>query len=83
MSSDSNDTSNATKEVDTGSGSALNGVPKRSSPVVYHEKQCRQMCAKHALNNLLQSGEAFTKSDLDLICYAYVFDHFLTGLVSD
>ncbi|XP_054159150.1 josephin-1-like [Oppia nitens] len=35
---------------------------------IYHEKQCKQMCAKHALNNLLQDVDAFTKSDLDTIC---------------
>ncbi|CAG2165616.1 unnamed protein product [Oppiella nova] len=37
--------------------------------VIYHEKQCKQMCAKHALNNLLQDMDAFTKCDLDTICH--------------
>jgi len=35
---------------------------------VYHEKQVRQMCALHVLNNLFQDGSAFTKADLDGIC---------------
>lgn len=34
--------------------------------VVYHEKQSRQLCALHSLNNLFQ-GPVFTKSDLDEI----------------
>lgn len=42
--------------------------PKPSSERIYHEKQCKQMCALHALNNLFQSETAFTKSDLDVIC---------------
>ena len=42
-------------------GVVLNGV--------YHEKQSRALCALHALNNLFQDGKAFSKSDLDNICY--------------
>ena len=34
---------------------------------VYHEKQTRQLCALHSLNNLFQSSQAFSKSDLDVI----------------
>jgi hypothetical protein len=34
---------------------------------IYHERQSRQLCALHVLNNLLQE-KAFTKSDLDDIC---------------
>jgi len=37
-------------------------------PSVYHEKQVRQMCALHVLNNLFQDPQAFTKADLDGIC---------------
>lgn len=33
---------------------------------IYHEKQTRQLCALHALNNLFQNGK-FTKFDLDSI----------------
>ncbi|XP_050305138.1 josephin-like protein [Anthonomus grandis grandis] len=36
--------------------------------VVYHEKQVRQLCAVHALNNLFQDKNAFSKYDLDNIC---------------
>ena len=35
---------------------------------IYHEKQSRQLCALHVLNNLFQDPNAFTKSDLDAIC---------------
>ena len=34
---------------------------------VYHERQVRQMCALHVLNNLFQA-EAFSKGQLDTIC---------------
>ncbi|KAH1009118.1 hypothetical protein HUJ04_001529 [Dendroctonus ponderosae] len=37
--------------------------------VVYHEKQVRELCALHALNNLFQEKGAFSKSELDSICY--------------
>ena len=35
---------------------------------IYHEKQSRQLCAWHVLNNLFQDQNAFKKSDLDAIC---------------
>ena len=38
---------------------------------LYHERQSRQLCALHALNNLLQ-GRIFTQKELDSICYEYV-----------
>jgi len=37
---------------------------------IYHEKQSRQLCALHALNNLFQSQDAYSKTDLDNICYS-------------
>ena len=39
---------------------------------IYHEKQSRELCALHALNNLLQDRTAFCKNDLDAICAKYV-----------
>ena len=39
---------------------------------VYHERQMKELCALHALNNLFQSGCAFTKKDLDEICNKWV-----------
>ena len=36
--------------------------------VIYHERQSRQLCALHVLNNLFQDEKAFAKSDLDEIC---------------
>lgn len=35
---------------------------------IYHERQSKQLCALHTLNNLFQSSNAFTKKDLDVIC---------------
>lgn len=35
---------------------------------IYHEKQSKQLCALHALNNLFQDPNAFTKQELDTIC---------------
>ncbi|XP_023171714.1 josephin-like protein [Drosophila hydei] len=35
---------------------------------VYHEKQMRQLCALHALNNLFQGDQSYTKEELDDIC---------------
>lgn len=40
-------------------------IPKTS---VYHEKQMRQLCALHALNNLFQGDQSYTKAELDDIC---------------
>jgi len=35
---------------------------------VYHERQSLQLCALHALNNLFQDGQAFSRAQLDEIC---------------
>ncbi|CAH1121630.1 unnamed protein product [Ceutorhynchus assimilis] len=40
-----------------------------TSECIYHEKQVRELCALHALNNLFQSKDAFTKGELDCICH--------------
>lgn len=40
-----------------------------SSFEVYHERQSKELCALHALNNVFQSSDAFTQTDLDNICY--------------
>lgn len=37
-------------------------------PNIYHEKQIKELCALHALNNLFQERNSFTKSQLDSIC---------------
>ena len=51
------------KDVDSGS---------RTKSEVYHEKQLKELCALHALNNLFQDKKAFTKKDLDDICLRFV-----------
>ena len=35
---------------------------------IYHEKQSRQLCALHTLNNLFQKSDTFTKALLDDLC---------------
>lgn len=41
----------------------------KSTPlVIYHERQAKQLCALHALNNLFQDPTAFSKKDLDTVC---------------
>ncbi|KAH8372627.1 hypothetical protein KR009_001420 [Drosophila setifemur] len=38
------------------------------TPEIYHEKQTMQLCALHALNNLFQGDQSYTKAELDGIC---------------
>lgn len=42
------------------------GTPPASSqpPAIYHEKQHRELCALHALNNVFQDGAAFSRDAL-------------------
>ncbi|XP_042623461.1 josephin-1-like isoform X2 [Cyprinus carpio] len=58
-------------EVVGGRGSELEdrpdaGTPPTSSqpPAIYHEKQHRELCALHALNNVFQDGAAFSRDAL-------------------
>ncbi|KAF5290009.1 hypothetical protein FQR65_LT11675 [Abscondita terminalis] len=37
---------------------------------IYHEKQVRELCALHALNNLFQTKGYFSKLELDTICHS-------------
>ncbi|XP_004921597.1 josephin-2 [Bombyx mandarina] len=39
-----------------------------AKPTIYHEKQIKELCALHALNNLFQTRGTFSKSELDAIC---------------
>ncbi|KAK1312331.1 Josephin-like protein [Acorus calamus] len=41
---------------------------------IYHEKQRLQFCLLHALNNLLQERDSFTRSELDAIAEKLVRD---------
>ncbi|CAH1154152.1 unnamed protein product [Phaedon cochleariae] len=47
------------------------------SPEIYHEKQIRELCALHALNNLFQAKNAFTKPELDIICHSLSPDQWI------
>ena len=40
---------------------------------IYHERQVKALCALHALNNLFQKEQTFTKKDLDEICERYLY----------
>ncbi|GAB6022886.1 Josephin-1 [Chamberlinius hualienensis] len=44
---------------------------------VYHEKQVKELCALHALNNLFQDSKAFSKCQLDNICLRLSPDRFI------
>lgn len=52
----------------------MNGINKvvnsRANNGIYHEKQVKELCALHALNNLFQEQDAFSKSELDDICHS-------------
>lgn len=58
-------------EIDE-SSSEISVTPRTN---IYHERQSKQLCALHALNNLFQDPKAFTKQDLDAICKELAPDH--------
>lgn len=37
---------------------------------IYHEKQIKELCALHALNNLFQQRHFFSKLELDSVCHS-------------
>ncbi|XP_036409470.1 josephin-1-like [Megalops cyprinoides] len=49
-----------------GEGSGASGPPLSLTPppAIYHEKQRRELCALHALNNVFQDGAAFSRDTL-------------------
>lgn len=51
-----------------GESAEESGLEQTKSPKVYHERQSRQLCALHALNNLFQKPNTFKKLELDQIC---------------
>lgn len=58
-------------EVVGGRGSELDDRPNAGTPpaspkppAIYHEKQHRELCALHALNNVFQDGAAFSRDAL-------------------
>ncbi|XP_055005846.1 josephin-1 isoform X2 [Boleophthalmus pectinirostris] len=42
-------------------------LPSHTPPIIYHEKQRRELCALHALNNVFQDGAAFSREALQEI----------------
>ncbi|XP_064641856.1 josephin-1-like [Lineus longissimus] len=48
---------------------AENRVSIEMDSAIYHEKQSKEMCALHALNNLFQDQNAFTRKHLDEMCF--------------
>lgn len=51
-------------------------ISSNYSVSIYHERQSKQLCALHALNNLFQDAKAYTKQDLDAICKELAFGRF-------
>ncbi|XP_017016241.2 josephin-like protein [Drosophila takahashii] len=49
-----------------GNGTMMQQGNQESS--IYHERQTRHLCGLHALNNLFQSPDMFSKSELDHYC---------------
>lgn len=43
--------------------------PPAPAPHIYHEKQRRELCALHALNNVFQDGAAFSRDTLQEISH--------------
>lgn len=58
-------TKSEAKQDEEGSGSAESGGGGGSCSKVYHERQRMQFCLLHALNNLMQEKESFTRAELD------------------
>jgi len=44
---------------------------------IYHEKQSKELCLLHALNNLFQKQDAFSQSQLDDLCYQLSPDNWI------
>ncbi|KAH7948736.1 hypothetical protein HPB49_001431 [Dermacentor silvarum] len=63
------------KDHKPGLGSAGGSGGPAGAGQVYHERQVKELCALHALNNLFQDGQAFTKGSLDDICHSLSPDH--------
>uniref|UniRef100_A0AAQ6IJ33 Josephin-1 n=1 Tax=Anabas testudineus TaxID=64144 RepID=A0AAQ6IJ33_ANATE len=63
------------KQKGGGGGEVGMGAEERKSPLqfsltplpIYHEKQRRELCALHALNNVFQDGTAFSRDTLQEI----------------
>uniref|UniRef100_A0A8C6SK54 Josephin-1 n=1 Tax=Neogobius melanostomus TaxID=47308 RepID=A0A8C6SK54_9GOBI len=56
------------QEVSSSSSSPQAPPPSsQTPPSIYHEKQRRELCALHALNNVFQDGTAFTRDTLQEI----------------
>ena len=49
-------------------------LPQAAPPQIYHEKQRRELCALHALNNVFQDSNAFTRETLQEIFQRYHLD---------
>ncbi|XP_020087145.1 josephin-like protein isoform X1 [Ananas comosus] len=49
-------------------------VAMETKAAVYHEKQRLQFCLLHALNNLMQAKDSFTRAELDVIADKLVLD---------
>ncbi|XP_043958732.1 josephin-1 [Gambusia affinis] len=58
------------QDLSSSSSSLSPPAPQQTSPTtpaIYHEKQRRELCALHALNNVFQDGTAFSRDTLQEI----------------
>lgn len=58
------------QDLSSSSSSLSPPAPQQTSPTtpaIYHEKQRRELCALHALNNVFQDGTAFSRDSLQEI----------------
>uniref|UniRef100_A0A3P9HDC6 Josephin-1 n=1 Tax=Oryzias latipes TaxID=8090 RepID=A0A3P9HDC6_ORYLA len=55
------------QDLSSSSSSLTPPAPPRPPPAIYHEKQRRELCALHALNNVFQDGTAFSRDALQEI----------------
>ena len=59
------------QDLSSSSSSLTPPLPPQAAlapPAIYHEKQRRELCALHALNNVFQDGTAFSRDTLQEIC---------------
>lgn len=59
----------------------LSPPPSVTPATIYHEKQRRELCALHALNNVFQDGTAFSRDTLQEICQRCVVGSAPSALV--
>lgn len=44
---------------------------------IYHERQSKELCALHALNNIFQIPNEFSQTELDALCFSLSPEHWI------